>query len=42
MKNASTASGASVWDAASKNEPPVQRGLRIRHSQLLARSGALG
>ncbi|EOX3805669.1 hypothetical protein ACPDXY_004206, partial [Salmonella enterica subsp. enterica serovar Soerenga] len=28
MKNASTASGASVSDAASKNEPTLQRGLQ--------------
>ncbi|VDZ95387.1 phenylalanine-specific permease [Salmonella enterica subsp. enterica] len=42
MKNASTASGASVSDAASKNEPTLQRGLQNRHIQLIALGGAIG
>ncbi|MDU3159651.1 MAG: hypothetical protein E7B34_29130, partial [Hafnia alvei] len=33
MKNASTASDTSVSDAASTNEPTLQRGLQNRHIQ---------
>ncbi|MCZ0910499.1 hypothetical protein O0490_27495, partial [Escherichia coli] len=42
MKNASSPSGASVSDAASKNEPTLQRGLQNRHIQLIALGGAIG
>ncbi|MDU5690011.1 MAG: phenylalanine transporter [Citrobacter freundii] len=42
MKNASTASDTSVSDAASTNEPTLQRGLQNRHIQLIALGGAIG
>lgn len=42
VKNASTASDTSVSDAASTNEPTLQRGLQNRHIQLIALGGAIG
>lgn len=42
MKNASTASGNSLPDAASNGEPTLQRGLQNRHIQLIALGGAIG
>lgn len=39
VKNASTASDTSVSDAASTNEPTLQRGLQNRHIQLIALGG---